>query len=145
MKSPKLYWLDSGLVCHLLGVTTAAELERSPFLGAVFEGFVGAELVKNQINLGRRRELYYFRDERGLEVDFVEPRAGGRLRLIEAKWTKTVTPALAGPMMRLMEAIGERAEAVLVCRASKSGPRSTILSPGVQALSVEQLLVGTRP
>jgi predicted AAA+ superfamily ATPase len=40
IKSPKVYFTDSGLACHLLGITTKAELERSPFLGALFEGFV---------------------------------------------------------------------------------------------------------
>ncbi|MBI3185376.1 MAG: ATP-binding protein [Myxococcales bacterium] len=142
VKSPKVYWLDSGLVCHLLGLDTPAELEKSPFLGAVFEGFVAAELIKNQINAGRRRELYYFRDERGLEVDFVEPRPGGYLRLIEAKWTRTVTPTLAYPLKRLLEAIGEgKTEAVVVHRGSKSAPPSAVVSRGVLALSVEQLLL----
>lgn len=73
IKSPKLYIADSGLACHLLGIETGAELEKSPFLGALFEGFIAAELVKTQLNAGRRRELYYFRDQQGLEVDFVVP------------------------------------------------------------------------
>ena len=41
IKSPKIYLADSGLACHLLGIETPAELERSPFLGALFEGFTG--------------------------------------------------------------------------------------------------------
>src|SRR5436190_16949533 len=73
IKSPKIYWGDSGLACHLLGIQTPSELERSPFLGAIFEGFVASEILKSQINVGRRKELYYFRDEQGLEVDFVLP------------------------------------------------------------------------
>jgi uncharacterized protein len=141
VKSPKMYWLDPGLVCHLLGLGTAAELERSPFLGAVFEGFVGAELLKEQVNVGGRRELYYFRDERGLEIDFVQPLPGGRLRLLEVKWTKTVTPSLAAPLKRLMAGLGGReVEAVVVHRAAKTGPPSDRVVPGVRAVTVEQLL-----
>lgn len=141
VKSPKIYWLDPGLVCHLLGLTTATELERSPFLGAVFEGFIAAELLKNQVNQGRRRELYYFRDERGLEVDFLEPVPGGAVRLIEAKWTRTVTPQLARSLSRLREAMGDReVDAVLVHRASRTAPRQTALAPGVRAIPVERLL-----
>lgn len=144
VKSPKIYWLDSGLVCHLLGLTKSAELERSPFMGAVFEGFIGSELIKNQVNAGRRRELYYFRDERGLEVDFVEPRPGGSLRLVEVKWTKTVTPSLAQPLRRLLSAIGDgRTEGVIVHRGSRTGPKNPAVAPGVRALSVEQLLAGS--
>ena len=62
VKSPKLYFVDSGLACHLLGVGSEAELNRSPFLGAIFEGFVATEIVKQQVNGGRRKEIYYFRD-----------------------------------------------------------------------------------
>src|ERR1035441_5037916 len=43
IKSPKIYWGDSGLACYLLGVTSSAELERSPFLGPLFEGFRSEE------------------------------------------------------------------------------------------------------
>ena len=57
IKSPKVYWGDSGLACYLLGLTSAAELERSPFLGALFEGFVAAEILKSQSNRGTRKEF----------------------------------------------------------------------------------------
>lgn len=45
-RSPKTYWGDSGLTCYLLGLTSTAGLERSPFLGALFEGFVGRRYSK---------------------------------------------------------------------------------------------------
>ncbi len=56
-KSPKVYLADSGLACHLLGIETASELERSPFLDALFEGFIAAEIAKGQVNAGRRRDV----------------------------------------------------------------------------------------
>ena len=73
VKSPKLYFVDSGLACHLLEHQLRKELARSPFHGPLFEGFVASEIVKAQLNAGRRKELYYFRDHQGLEVDFVVP------------------------------------------------------------------------
>src|ERR1019366_8458767 len=85
IKSPKVYWGDSGLACYLLGLTSAAELERSPFLGPLFEGFVAAEILKSQSNRGMRKELYYFRDQQGLEVDFLVPGPNASLWLVEAK------------------------------------------------------------
>src|SRR2546425_9940969 len=85
IKSPKVYLGDSGLACYLLGLTSSAELERSPFLGPLFEGFVAAEILKSQVNAGLRKELYYFRDQQGLEVDFLVPRPNVGLWLIEAK------------------------------------------------------------
>ena len=78
VKSSRLYVADSGLACHLLGIDTAAELAKSPFRGALFEGFIAAEIVKRQIHSGGRREIYGFRDEQGLEVDFLVP--GGAAR-----------------------------------------------------------------
>ncbi len=123
IKSPKVYWTDSGLVCHLLGVTTLPQLEASPFIGPVFEGFIGGELLKRQLNAGRRRELYFFRDERGLEIDFILPLGAGRLQFIEAKWTATVTSFDAKNLLSMKTALGDRpAEMLIVHRGAKSVP-----------------------
>lgn len=105
VKSPKLYIADSGLACHLLGIDSVQQLARSPFAGALFEGLVASELAKAQAHSGRRRELYHFRDEQGLEVDFVVPARSGALSLVECKAASTVTPTDAVPMQRLAEAI----------------------------------------
>ncbi len=144
-KSPKLYWVDSGLVCHLLGLESEQQLERSPFLGSVFEGFIASEILKNQINRGRPRELYFFRDEQGLEIDFICPGLGSKIILLEVKWSKTVYPEFAKPMNRLRNAIRDRTvESIIIYRASKTGSRFTAVAPGVTALTVEEFL-GTFP
>jgi predicted AAA+ superfamily ATPase len=141
VKSPKLYFTDSGLLCHLLGIESPAELERSTFLGPVFESFVAAEIVKAQIGAGRSRELYYFRDHQGLEVDFVVPRGSGRLLFVEAKASRTATPAMAESLVRLARAAGAAATGVLlVHRPSTSAVAMTALRPGAKAVSVEELL-----
>ena len=140
IKSPKIYIADSGLACHLLGIETAAELEKSPFLGPLFEGFIASEVVKAQVNAGRRRELYHFRDQQGLEVDFVVPGKGGAVRLVEAKASRTVTPDMAAPMRRLAEAFRRRpgarrpVEMQLVYRPPRWPEGSRALAPGVQAI-----------
>ncbi|HEX7479215.1 MAG TPA: ATP-binding protein [Polyangiales bacterium] len=108
IKSPKLYLLDSGLVCHLLGIESNAELQRSVLGGAVFEGFIASEIIKSQLHAGRRRELYYFRDQQGLEVDFVVPGKSGAVHLIEAKAGATVRPEMAAPMLKLAQAFRRR-------------------------------------
>jgi len=138
IKSPKVYLGDSGLACYLLGIATQAELERSPFLGALFEGFVAAEILKSQINQGRRKELYYFRDQQGLEVDFLFPDTQGGLWMVEAKASKTVRPSMARPLQALHRAIGRKEVRVsLVHRASLSAPPMRALAPGTEALDVE--------
>lgn len=140
VKSPRVYVADSGLACHLLGISTEAELNKSPFLGALFEGFVAAEIIKRQTNAGSRRELYYFRDQQGLEVDFVVPMGNGRYRLVEAKATRTPQPAMATSMARLASAMQARQagidmlECFLVHRPARAAPPSTALVPGVRAV-----------
>jgi hypothetical protein len=145
VKSPRVFVLDSGLACHLLGIDTAAELAKSPFLGALFEGFVAAEIAKQQVNAGGRRELYYFRDEQGLEVDLVVPGRGGALSLVECKATKTVTPAQAAPLERLAAAVRRKRprsalRAFLVHQPPREGVRTRALRPGVEAIPWRELL-----
>ena len=140
IKSPKVYIADSGLACHLLGIRSAAELSRSPFAGPLFEGFIASEIVKVQVNAGRRRELYYFRDQQGLEVDFIVPGESGGVRLIEVKTTATPTPDMAAPMLKLAKAWKGSdhprgsLSMVLVHQSRKSGAFSRALAPGVQAM-----------
>jgi len=143
IKSPKIYVADSGLACHLLGIESDAELQRSPFLGALFEGWIAAEIVKSQANAGRRRELYFFRDQQGLEVDFVVPGRASELTLIEAKATRTPTPAMATSLTRLATAMkrhhrGEIHSLVVHRRGTTDSP-TRALSPGVSAITAEQL------
>jgi uncharacterized protein len=139
IKSPKVYLADSGLACHLLGVESAAELAKSPFLGALFEGFIAAEMIKAQTNRGRRPEIYYFRDQQGLEVDFLLPGKDGAVALVECKATRTVTPAMAAPLQRLAEALTKRRPRVtgvsmsLVHQSPKTPAATRAVAPGVSA------------
>jgi len=141
IKSPKIYWGDSGLACYLLGVTSSAELERSPFLGALFEGFVAAEILKSQANRGLQKELYYFRDQQGLEVDFLVPRPNSNLWLVEAKAGKTVRPSMAAPLLSLRRALPERSgRLIVVHRKSRSQLPTAAIARGVEAFDVERFI-----
>jgi predicted AAA+ superfamily ATPase len=88
VKTPKLYFLDTGLCTYLLGARTPADLLRSPMLGAVFETHLLGQIVRHFANQGRRREIYFYRDHHGHEVDFLIPSAG-RFALIECKWAES--------------------------------------------------------
>ncbi len=68
-KTPKLHFLDSGVVCSLLGITTPEQVLQHPLRGAIFESWVYAELYKAQLNAGALRPQYYYRESRGLELD----------------------------------------------------------------------------
>jgi predicted AAA+ superfamily ATPase len=141
IKSPKLYWLDSGLACYLLGIQSVAELERSPFLGPLFEGFVAAEILKSQTNRGMRKELYYFRDQQGLEVDFLVPGPNLGLWLIEAKAGRTVQPRMAAPLQSLQRSLGKKASRLIVVyRSPRASMITSAIGRGVEALPLEHFI-----
>lgn len=86
IKSPKLYFLDTGLLCYLCNIQTTDNLSNSPLLGAFFETFAFGQLLRSLHNHGKPDEIYYFRDKDGREVDFIIP-TGSRLNLYECKWS----------------------------------------------------------
>ncbi|MBU1947905.1 MAG: ATP-binding protein [Candidatus Eisenbacteria bacterium] len=71
IKTPKLHFLDSGLVCHLLGIQTPRQLRDHPLRGAIFETWAVSEIVKSRVHRGLQPHLSFFRDRKGLEVDLL--------------------------------------------------------------------------
>jgi uncharacterized protein len=141
IKTPKLYFVDSGLACHLLGIESAAALRRSIMYGHLFEGFIAAEIAKQQVNSGGRVQIYYFRDQQGLEVDLVVPLGPERLVLIEAKSSKTPIPGMARPLRQLTQSITRyRTELIVVHGGTGPDSAGAALAPGVSALTLTQLL-----
>lgn len=140
IKSPKLYFMDSGLAGHLLGLREARALRSSPFLGPIFEGFVASEIAKHRLARGLDRGLYWFRDQQGLEVDFVVDRGNRRLFLIEAKATHTPLPPMAASLTRLAHGIDRyTSQAFLVHEDRGSAAVPVALSPGVKAVGRSSL------
>ena len=88
IKTPKLYFLDTGLACFLLGLRSRTELERSTMLGPLFETHVLGQIVRHFANRIRPSRLYFYRDRHGTEVDFLLP-VGDRLHLVECKVSDT--------------------------------------------------------
>ena len=71
VKTPKLYFVDSGLLCHLLRIESVEELILHPNKGAVVETFALGEMLKGRLNQGKHPNLTYFRDQKGFEVDTI--------------------------------------------------------------------------
>jgi len=89
VKTPKLYFLDTALVCYLLGIQNPEQLETHPLKGFIFETYVLMELLKNRFNKGLSDNIYYFRDNTGNEVDFILDN-GQQLDIVEVKAGKTI-------------------------------------------------------
>jgi uncharacterized protein len=93
IKSPKLYFADTGLACHLLGIETVEQLLKDPMYGHLFENWVIVELMKSRYNQAMDPRFYFYRDVLGWEVDLLFQQ-GSHLIPIEIKSTKTVNPSL---------------------------------------------------
>lgn len=89
VKTPKLYFYDTGLVCHLTRWSSAEVLEKGAMNGAILENYVVSEIAKTYMNSGREPYMYYYRDKDAKEIDIVLEH-DGILNPIEIK--KTANP-----------------------------------------------------
>ena len=106
IKSPKLYFCDTGLLCYLLGVADADALRRSDFFGAVCENLIVAETLKAHLNRGERPDLYFYRDDSKAEVDLLDFTDLGQKKLVEVKSGATYRSSWARHLESVGEALG---------------------------------------
>ncbi|MDZ7592891.1 MAG: ATP-binding protein [Rubrivivax sp.] len=124
VKTPKLYFLDSGLLCHLLRIATPADLQVHAARGAVFETWAVAETLKHRYNLGLPADLFFWRDNHGLEVDLVFEHRG-RLHSVECKsGTTYAADWMAAPRRWQQAAGGVAAPPVLLYGGDQSHERA---------------------
>lgn len=90
VKTPKLYFLDVGLAAWLLGIRDSATLALHPLRGALFETLIVSEVLKHRRNLGLPADIYFWRDNNGLEADLLIEE-GTKLQPVEIKSGQTVT------------------------------------------------------
>lgn len=88
IKSPKYYFVDTGLACYLLGIENTEQLIRDPLRGQLVENMIVLECAKARINKGREPHLYFYRDQLGHEVDLIHQQ-GSTLTPIEIKASQT--------------------------------------------------------
>ncbi len=101
-KMPKLYSIDTGLMCNLLGIRRAEHIFSHPLRGQIFETWVVAEIMKGQFNLGIGDRLHFYRDHNQIGVDLVIPEIEN-IQLIEAKSTSTPSISLLRRTRRTMK------------------------------------------
>jgi len=91
IKAPKLYFMDTGLLCYLVKIRDKDSLLYGPMSGAIFETAVVGNFVKRFVSLVEESSLYYWRSIDGAEVDLLAE-TEGRLYPVEIKSTSTITP-----------------------------------------------------
>jgi predicted AAA+ superfamily ATPase len=121
IKSPKLYFTDSGLACRLLGIQTTEQLFLSPLRGGLFESFIISELQKNRLNRGHNPGIWFWRDNTGMEIDCLIEE-NNKLLAIEIKSGKTFSEDMTAGLQhwrRISEGSAEKREFALVYAGSQ--------------------------
>jgi len=108
VKAPKLYFCDVGLAAWLLGIRDAATLETHAARGALFETYVITELLKQRFNAGQPRDLYFWRDSTGHEVDVLIETARG-LQALEIKSGSTFASDWTSSLKKWKQFAGDEA------------------------------------
>lgn len=108
VKSPRLHVVDSGLACHVLGLTSARALEQSPLRGGVLQNFVAMELRKQAEASAARPRLFHLRSHEGLEVDVVLEDSRHRLVGVEVKASATLKGSDAAGLRAFASLAGDR-------------------------------------
>ena len=99
-------------------------LSRHPLRGQIFENMAVSAMVKQQANAGRRVNLYFYRENRGIEVDVVQPAGDGSLRLYEIKGGRTLRPDYSDNMKKLSESLTVATSSTVVYDGESYPPAS---------------------
>lgn len=113
VKTPKLYFVETGLLSWLLQIETPEQVARDPLLGGIFENMVVIEAAKAAYNRGRIPQLSFYRDKAGLEVDLIREHQR-RPFAIEVKAGRFCASEMIAPIQRFRSLHGDLAGAALV-------------------------------
>jgi uncharacterized protein len=105
VKTPKLYFYDSGLLCYLLKITSEKQLQTHPLKGNLFENMMIAEYIKQMSHKNEVDDLWFWRDSSGNEVDFLIENDKG-FHLVEFKASLTVMPKMFDAMEKFEQISG---------------------------------------
>ena len=114
VKTPKLYFYDTGLVCYLTKWSSAETLESGAMNGAILENYVVAEIMKTYLNSGKEPYLYYYRDKEAREIDIVLEH-DGVLNPIEIKKTANPGTELIKVFELLDKSSTPRSKGAVIC------------------------------
>ncbi len=106
IKSPKLFFTDTGLASYLLNLRTVEQVERDPLRGNLYENLLIIDQVKKLLNAGRRPQLFFFRDSHGHEVDLIIP-DGRKLEPVEIKSAATFRPEFIRGIKNFRKTVGD--------------------------------------
>lgn len=106
-KTPKVYFYDTGLLCYLLGIECPGHLRNHPLRGAIFENLAVVELLKQRFNEGKTSNLFFYRENKGREVDILRA-TGEYLDIFEVKSSHTYSSAFSNNLKYLKQLFKEK-------------------------------------
>jgi predicted AAA+ superfamily ATPase len=107
VKTPKIYFYDTALVCFLLGIENIQQLNTHPLRGAVFENFVVLEFLKKRFNEGKMSNLYFYRDNSQREIDLLQD-FGDKYNAYEIKSAKSFHSDFMNNLKFLKNLLGDK-------------------------------------
>ncbi len=125
IKTPKLYFVDSGLAAYLLGIQKVEHVAAHPMRGALFENLVVSELMKNRFNRGKVDNLYFLRDRKGNEVDVLLD-YGPYIDLVEIKSGQTLTGDFFTGIEHFRKLYGETRNCFLIYGGKQSRTQENV-------------------
>ena len=114
VKTPKIYFTETGLAACLLGLKTADQVARDPLRGNLFENLVVSDLLKRNLNRDDEGELFFLRTSDGIETDVLRKTESGRLQPIEIKSAMTWTESLGDGLRRAGKLIHDAQNPTLI-------------------------------
>lgn len=129
VKTPKLYFYDTGLVCYLTKWSSAETLVNGAMNGAILENYVVAEIMKTYLNSGKEPYMYYYRDKDAKEIDIVIEH-DGVLNPIEIKKTSNPGSELIKVFDLLDRSSTPREKGAILC-----------MKPGLSAIDRDNYIV----
>lgn len=110
VKSPKIYFTETGLAAYLLGIRESSQVATHPLMGNLFENMVVMEIFKSRLNKGEEPDLYFMRTSNGTEADIVQENCGS-LDIYEIKASSTFRAGMAAnleALSSLIDVVGRR-------------------------------------
>jgi len=126
IKSPKIYFSDTGLLCYLLDIDSAKIVRRDPLIGQIFENLIILEAIKTRLNKGLSPNIYFFRDSNGVEIDILY-KQGAKLTPVEIKSSATFNKAFSKNIHKFQK-LTDNAEKGFIVYAGDFEPKTKAYS-----------------
>lgn len=135
IKTPKIYFTDTGLVCRLLGIENPAQLNTHPLYGSIFETYIVIEYLKYYLNRGISPNIYFWRDKKGLEADLYKNVLGSKTEIFEIKSSQTIPEDAFGKLKEIQSTTNNNSQLNIIYAGDENQSRTSGKIIGWSSLS----------